>query len=67
MNASPTEIGSPPPPPPPPPPPTLETMGHVNPEAVVESFAIYCLAVFLCMFAYSLGYALYLWCMGEHH
>jgi len=65
MNTSPTHVGSPGTSDKPPPPP-LETMGHVNTEAVVESFVIYCMAICLCMFAYSLGYALYLWCMGEH-
>ena len=64
MTASRTEIGSPCTSDKPPPAP-LETMGHVNTEDVMESFVIYCMAICLVMFAYSLGYALYLWCMGE--
>lgn len=44
----------------------LDTLGHANTEAFVESFVIYCMAICVCMFGYSLGYVLYLWCVGEH-
>ena len=49
-----------------PPPSALNTISHADTEAVVKSFVIYCMAICVVMFCYSLGYALYLWCVGEH-